>query len=253
MKLTNRYGLPEPLLLAIQNDPYDDGGADISVTRLIAPPQLVTLTARHGENLSEDIADRLWATFGQLMHLLLERAAKSSKVAMERYITEKRLKAVVSIPMPDGTVKNVVLSGQLDLYDSHTKTLQDYKFVGEYALKMAEAEGKPEWEAQLNILRWLLFQVDGILAEKLEDVCLVRDYNARSLKPAGVVPMNVWDLNATEAYIIDRLRLHLEAQAAPDDKLPRCTDEERWFNARSGEFNRCKKYCPVRGVCKQNV
>ena len=39
MKYTNKFNLPEPIYRAISNDPYFDGGADISTTRIISPYQ----------------------------------------------------------------------------------------------------------------------------------------------------------------------------------------------------------------------
>src|SRR3954463_10849323 len=38
MKLTNRLGLPEPIVAAVANDGYSRGDADISVTSLLKPP-----------------------------------------------------------------------------------------------------------------------------------------------------------------------------------------------------------------------
>lgn len=241
MKITNRFGLPDPVVRAVTNDPYSSGASDISVTRLINPPQLVTLTERYQAEIVEDAADRLWATFGQLMHTLLERAALDV-TEPGRYLTEERLHVEI-----DGWI----LSGQFDLLDKKELALYDYKFVKEYAYKMAMAEGKAEWEQQLNILRWLVWKKLGILVNRLAIVCLIRDYGMRSEVPAGVVELPVWELDRAEAFICERVRLHREARSAPDAALPPCTDEERWYNARQGKYLRCENFCPGRGFCYQ--
>ena len=36
MKLTNKSNLPEAIKRAVENDPYDSSGSDISTTKLIA-------------------------------------------------------------------------------------------------------------------------------------------------------------------------------------------------------------------------
>ena len=51
MKITNELGLPEALVAAVRNDPYDAGTCDISVTKLISPPRMVALEAEHGKEI----------------------------------------------------------------------------------------------------------------------------------------------------------------------------------------------------------
>jgi hypothetical protein len=42
--LTNKHGLPEAIVRAVMNDPYDRGNCDFTVTQLLQPPQLARLT-----------------------------------------------------------------------------------------------------------------------------------------------------------------------------------------------------------------
>lgn len=232
--LTNNLLLPDPVYQAIANDPYDAGDCDISVTRLIAPPRVVALTKAHREAIVEDASDRLWATFGQLMHLLLERSGNP-----ERYMTEDRM----FIKMLGWTI-----SGQFDLYDRQTGELSDYKFVGAFAYKMAVKGDKPEWEWQLNLLRYMLFKERGILAKSLSITCLLRDYTKRmkDVLPVGIISYPVWTVNQAEEFMGARIREHQEAQKG---NLPLCTDEDRWL--RSGVFIRCESYCGARDFCSQ--
>lgn len=46
--LSNKYNLPQPLVSALEKDDYDIGDADISVTSLWKPPQMVSLLRKHG-------------------------------------------------------------------------------------------------------------------------------------------------------------------------------------------------------------
>lgn len=246
MRLINSLNLPEPIVAAVANDPYSDGGSDISVTRLISAPQIVELSRRYNEQLSEDVADRLWATYGQIMHGLLERAVKDNAKMAERYLSEQRMFAQVN---------GWKISGQLDLYDKETSTLYDYKFVGSYAVKMAKKEGKLEWEQQLNLLRWLLYKEHAVVAKNIAIIGMVRDYSEKLQKegvsPVSVIDFPVWDIVQAQEWVYDRVKIHQDARNKMDSELPPCTDSERWYNPRTGQFNRCRRYCPAVSVCHQ--
>ena len=49
----------------------------------------------------------------------------------------------------------------------------------------------------------------------------------------------IWDEDRIEAFMLERLRLHLAAATPP------CSDEETWGG------RRCKSYCDVAGFCPQ--
>lgn len=284
MKITNKQALPDALVKAVMLDPYKQTG-HISVTQLISPPQITTLLGRHGENLEEDAASRIWALAGQGVHAVLARAAQvdhkqvnfselvdtiknairgsnldiALDVAAEgaaRAVLKLFESKVVSEDRMDVEIEGWVLSGQLDLYEPEKERLSDWKFVGTFSYKMASTEGKSEWEEQVNIYRWLLYKKKNILAKELEIVCILRDFMESKAGTAGypgsavqrlMVP--VWDINITEEFIRERIKLHQNAAKLPDDQLPSCSDEERWF--RKGKNARCEKYCTVSSVCHQ--
>ena len=135
MKITNKYGLPEVIVRAIENDPYNNGGADISVTSLIGPPQIRRLMQEHGDKVEVDVSDRLYSLMGQAMHRILEMADTTAMVE-ERFFSD--------IVCAHGQKS---LSGQIDRYENGV--IQDWKFtsVWEYIFGL-----KPEREAQLNVL-----------------------------------------------------------------------------------------------------
>lgn len=244
MNITNAHNLPEPIVAAIQNDPYDSQGSDLTVTGLISPPQIVELEKRHRGQIFVDVGDRLWATYGQLMHGLLERTVKSSPDIAKRYMSEERLFT---------QCRGWKISGQLDLYDRETETLFDYKFVGAYAVKMALQSGKVEWEQQLNCLRFLLWKARGILAKKIAIIGMVRDFSERvekeGIRPVSTIEFPAWEIDAAARYIEERVALHQKARELPDGDLPPCTDEERWL--RNGKYARCSRYCNAASVCAQ--
>jgi len=280
MQITNHANLPEAIVNAVRNDPYDSGACDISVTKLIGPPQIRVLEREHADEITEDASDRIWSLIGQIGHKILERAAVHD-------IAERRLFAEIAGWRISGQFDNLVL-----LPDG---TLQDYKFTSVWAV----ADGiKPEWEAQLNILRWLATQNGYPPIRRLQSVAILRDWSKGKAKQGNpypphqvkVLPVPLWTLEETRAYIIARIQLHklADERAAHGDPLPRCTDAERWAKPttyavrkpgrksavklydneddalthsaeipsgyvehRPGESIRCADYCAVADYCAQ--
>lgn len=245
MQLSNNLNLPLPLFEAVKADPYNNEGSDVTVTGLLKPVQMWVLEKRHKDKLIPDVADRLWATYGQLMALLLERVVKASPELAARFKVEQRCSTVV---------EGWKVSGAFDLYDLHANKISDWKFVGAFAAKMLKAGNKIEWERQVNILRWLYHEQHGQCADNLEIVCILRDYSEKveneGLLPCEVVPMPVHGLVTTGLWIKAKVLEFQTALQVPDEALPPCGDEDRWIR-KGGRAIRCERYCPVRSVCCQ--
>lgn len=218
MKITNRYGLPSAIVRAIENDPYTPGEkSDISVTQLIAPPQQVALKRKHRDEMTEDASDMIWSLLGQAVHSVLERAEDDLGSVM----VEQRMYA---------DVEGWKLSGQFDRYDLKSSVIQDYKITSAWSVC---GKPKPEWIAQLNVLRWLAHVHLGHHPETLQIVAILRDHKPSEAAkggdyprvPVAVIDIPVWPLDDTEAYIRERIRLHKLARAG---EFPPCTPDERW-------------------------
>lgn len=214
MELTNRHHLPDALVQAVANDPYDPGEANISVTSLIGPPQIRILRQRHGPAISEDVTDRIWSLFGQAVHAILERADQDA-------LTERRLYADVA---------GWRVSGQFDRLVLTNNTLQDYKVTSAWST----LDGiKPEWEAQLNCLAHLCRR-NFISVDRLQVVAIYRDWSRLQARRSadypqtqvGVLDVPLWDYEAAAQYMRDRVKLH---QVAEMGHVPPCTDQERWL------------------------
>jgi hypothetical protein len=280
MRLTNHANLPAAIVNAVKNDPYDAGACDISVTKLIGPPQIRVLERKHRDELEEDVSDRIWSLIGQIGHGILERAETAA-------LTEQRLFA---------DINGWRLSGQFDrLTIDDDGTLSDYKFTSVWAV----ADGaKPEWEAQLNVLRWLAAENGYPVIRQLSIIAILRDWSKGKAKQGEpypqhqvkVVPVRLWSLEDARQYIQARIALHKLAEEceAHSDPLPRCTEEERWekpttfavrkpgrktaiklydneddalahvntvplgyVEYRQGESVRCADYCAVAPFCAQ--
>ena len=269
--VTNVHGLPEALVRAVTNDPYSNGGADISVTTLIDAPQIRRLKKRHAEAITVDVSERIWTLLGQAVHTILERAALQS----DGMVAETRLFA---------TVKGWKLSGQFDVMALETGVLSDYKVTS-----TAKVTDLDKWTQQLNILRWLAHQ-NGEAVKSLEIIAILRYWKKGEAErkpsypqtPILRIPIPMWTVEEAEEFIEERITLHQH-----DDRMHsvRCTDDERWYTGttyaivkpgntralrvldeppepssvpegytveeRPGEYRRCASYCEVRAFCPQ--
>lgn len=275
MKITNYLGLPQPIVDAVANDPYDKGDAEYSITELIDPPRLVQLKHCHWADLKEDASDRIMSLIGQSVHLILERAEKWA-LPEERYYTN---------------VDGVKIGGKVDRLVYYRNLLQDYKCVGVGKFK----NGVPlEYKQQINGYCYLLSQ-NGFDILKLEVVPIFRDWMAaKSIyvdtypkKQCLRYPVKMWSSDEQFEFLRSRVRGLKKARK----ELPLCTLEERWgipdkwaikkpgakkakaiydnereaknhlihfpsenyeIESRPGVFGkRCDMYCVVRDFCKQ--
>jgi len=229
MRITNKHNLPELVVRAIENDPYDNGGADITVTQLVKPPRMVALEKLHAADLEADAADMLWALFGQSIHSVLERASDDERFILERRFTIER--------------RGWTISGQVDVIDTQSGALQDYKVTSVWSIMNAFKDGKSEWEEQLNLLAYLA-RLNGIEINKVQIVAIARDWNRSQARynadypsvPVQAITFPLWTPEQQESFLERRLIEHQEAQQAIDEaeisgnppQLPYCTSEEMW-------------------------
>lgn len=228
--VTNPDNLPAPLLKAIINDPYSKGKCDVSCTELVSPARQAALKRLHANELTESASDRLYALYGQIAHIILERAADSS-------IVEKRLFA---------PCLGWVVSGQVDyVVETNSNVITDYKMTSVWSAKDGH---KSEYVDQLRILRWLC-EENGIPIHGLQNILLFRDWRPSECKKYNWYPPKVLVqvaplLSVAEdaEFVALRVRAHQEARAGI---LPECTSEETW------EGRRCQQYCAASTVCEQ--
>jgi hypothetical protein len=241
MEYTNKLNLPESIAKAVSNDPYTNGGADISVTGMIGPARKRRLEIDNQSLLVTDVADRIWSLYGQIVHGILERA----DLGNDQVISERRLFIERHGWNLSGQFDRLILAGKT--------TLQDYKFTSVYAAK----EVKPEYEAQGNLYR-LMLEEHGYPVEKIEIVCVLRDWSkiqARTRgedypqKPVVILDVPVWSDEKVEQYITDRLMIHGNAQT----ELPECTPQEMWQTDSVWKVKKKGNKTAVRGHAKHET
>lgn len=277
MRITNKYGLPIEIAKALSTSWYSGDPKKVSVTRLIDAPRMFYLMVRHWDDIEEDVTDRVWTLFGSAIHAVLE------KTQLADYLREERMSF---------TKNGVTVSGAFDVYGNGT--ISDYKVTSVWNIIYGSSMDK--WEKQLNLYAYLLRQ-NGFAPEKAQIIAILRDHQVSKAKqdptypqsPIQIIPIKLWDIAKTEAYIDERTRLFANATNMSDDELPPCSDDDRWYSGdvwavmkkgrksavklfdnkedadeladekgkgvyvefRPGTARRCEEYCPVKNFCSQ--
>lgn len=238
MKFTNKFGLPAAFVRAAVNDPYDNGGADFSPSSLNSPPRALALLRQFKNEVEVDVSSRVASIIGQGAHHVAERAARPGID-----LCEKRLFAKFIV---DGV--QYVVSAQVDLYETDTGLLQDWKTTKAYAFsKKAGGGKKPEWISQLNIGAELLRR-NGHKPKALQIIAMLKDWSQREAGTAGMpesevlpVEIEMWEPQKTVEFIENQIRAHISART----HLPLCTTRENWAG------RRCGQWCDASSVCDQ--
>tara|TARA_R100000963_G_C4638345_1_gene102151 strand:+ start:787 stop:1680 length:894 start_codon:yes stop_codon:yes gene_type:complete len=288
VKYTNKYNIPNEIIRSITNDGYDSGGADLSATGLLQPPQIRILKREHDSEITTDVSDRIWILLGTSVHNILERANEGNTETL----TEQRMFAQI-----DG----YKISGQTDSISIEDKIVKDYKITSVWSVLSCQKKIKPEWEQQLNIYAYLYRLNHKTDVSALNIIAIMRDWskNGRLRNKdypkcaVEVIPIPLWSEEEQLDFIKERIKIHKTADLIfdLDGTTPECTAEERWakpdtyavmkkgrksalrllpteeqaenfmkdykvskdlsIDFRKGVSTRCEGYCEVSQFCKQ--
>lgn len=221
MKVTNKYGVPAPLVTLATREYYSKGDAQYSVTELLSSPRIRRLREQYDAEMESDVSDQLWSMLGSALHVVMERGQTPG------YITEERLFVEV-----DG----VKISGAIDIQQEIDGgiVIIDYKFTSAWAV-MNE---KVEWEQQLNVYKWLVENVKGKPVTGLKICGLIRDFNRHDFRegypaaPIHMIQIPMWSTHEADKFVKQRLEAHRNSKVDRDlgDALTECSPEERWMS-----------------------
>ena len=219
MIITNKHGVPEPLVTLASKEYYSKGASQYSVTEIMAPPKIKRLREQYNDKIKQDVSDMLWNLLGSALHVVMERGVTDGWTMEERLYKE---------------VDGVTVSGAIDIQQETPEgvVIIDYKFTSAWAVM----QEKEEWQQQLNVYKWLVETVKRKKVVGLKICALVRDFNRHETKEGypkasiEMVDIPMWDSVTTEAYVRERLNLHRDAKVSADfgDELPACSDTDRW-------------------------
>lgn len=217
MQITNVLGLPQALVDACDTKIHNEEGT-VSATTLKSGVREILLTKRHWDEMTDDVADRIFVLFGAAVHALLERESPDTFVE-ERF--EKQI----------GKYK---VTGRLDCYDMKQKIIFDYKTATTWKYKFADFS---DWKFQGLVYAWLLKQ-EGLEVKECRFVAMFKDFSKTKAKteagypskPTYVYKFDVTqsDLEEIEKKIIAKVQELEVSENLSDEELPLCSDEERW-------------------------
>lgn len=262
MEIINDIQLPYPILKAMMNDPYDNKGADYSVSSLYDGPKMVLGKKRLGlltklkENPNKELYDKLKTLFPRQMNceyenydfnkieILPVRASERIDLlegSMQHdglehrlvddpeFIVEKRLS--VHVPVGD---KKVLITGAFDCFCKVNNTLYDYKSMKAGGWKWRESK-IPPYSQQVNIYRLLMKLNNMANPQRLMLVFIIKGWNELDAKSHDYPPrpymqheINILPDHEIIRIIREKIQ-QLEAfQDTPTEEIPYCSKEQRW-------------------------
>lgn len=275
MKTTNEMGMPEAFVNFVSNVRHNPAGT-LSATTLLKGDKEIVLYDRHFDELTQDAADLVWATFGTAVHYIMEH--QNDNAFKEE---------AFEVPVGDWKV-----TGRVDRYDMEHEILEDWKTASVWKVIYKNFD---EWKAQGLTYAWLMKQ-SGLNVQRCRFIALLKDWSKTEArrkadyprKPAFVYEFDVTeaDLEATEKRIREKIASVTEAYKLADADIQPCTEEERWATAtkyavmkegrktalkvcdsmsdaqaymrdmggtridvRPGESKKCMDYCPCAEFC----
>ena len=275
MKTTNNMGMPQAFVNFVSNVRHNPQGT-LSATTLLKGNKEIVLYDRHFDELTQDAADLVWATFGTAVHSIMEKQEDDA-------FKEEAFQSVIG---------DWIVAGRVDRYDMEHEILEDWKTASVWKVIYGDFT---EWKAQGLTYAWLMKQ-SGLNVKRCRFIALLKDHSKTEAKrkpdypqkPVYVYEFDVTeaDLEATEARIKAKIASVTEAYRLGDDEIEPCTEEERWATAtkyavmkegrktalkvcdsmsdaqtymrdmggtridiRPGESKKCADYCPCAEFC----
>jgi hypothetical protein len=245
---------------ALTNDDYDlqDKPSNVfSATEIIDAPKNRVLTRRHSNEITVDVSDNFHMLDGSAVHYAIEMSNKKEK----NRLAEERIFIEVGAPDTDWkaftmTEGNKVIQDEkwydkaktyvavkFDSYDPAAAVIEDYKRTSAWETVRGLKASRVE---QLNIgalaLRILRFNVETVRA-----VLILKDWTNKDRRSAETrsqsfgkecdyppIPykeyeFKAWSVEEMKKFVYFRVNLHVNCMSAPDDQIPECDLESRWY------------------------
>ncbi len=218
MIITNNEGLPSAFYNACLRQ-YQRVEGTYSATEMLKGVPEILLMRRHEHEITQDCSDMVWLIWGTAVHAIMENHTKSPNVSEMELTAE---------------CYEIRLSGHIDLYDAKNKKISDYKTCSVWKIIFHDYE---DWRRQLLIYCWLLRE-NGYECESGEIIALMKDHSKREAKNKPDYPQlpvkriefdfSDADLQEIEDFLAQKSSVINVYNDIPDEKLPPCTESERW-------------------------
>jgi len=280
-KITNKKGLPEQLVRAVERE-YTYQEKRYSITSLLDTHRILQLKRRHHDELSQDVGDMIWMIFGSGIHKAIEDAGVEPGQHAEKRLEWK--------------FGEYTLSGIVDFIDEKKELILDWKTTSLWTYTYKSNHDK--WLKQLQLSALLWFKNTGQWIQKGQIGALLKDYKKKPFPEEGypdselqIIDFDLGSPQDIEDWLLRVFDDIATYETFDDSQLPLCTPEERWntgdkwaviekgkkratrvydneenalqhvsdaftvgvkmeIDFRPGEDKRCKDYCPVKLFCE---
>ena len=252
-KFTNKNQLSLPLAVFLVNDTYDydSRGTAISTTAMLRSVRSIILTMQHDTLEKEvDIIDLAASKLGTAFHDACESAWKNPealKIALTAIGKEDwqnhikinpKVLSKEDIPVyieqrHEKKLDKYVITGKYDVVVNGR--LSDYKSTSVYSVIFGSNDQK--YILQGSIYRWLSPHI--ITDDYMDIEFIFTDWSKAKALQQRDYPQNrvmtktypLMSLEATEQWLVAKLRTIQTYLNAPQETVPECTDEELWATA----------------------
>lgn len=226
MKITNKLNLPKQLVELVSSD-YKPTPHQYSCTTILKPTRQVILERRYGDEIEQDVSDMCWMIFGIAVHSVIENSKEA-----EGQFKEEKLKVDLGNYWEE--LKGYYLSGRSDLLDLIQKTIIDWKTCSAWKIIYKDFE---DWRKEMLIYAWAVKDM-GFDIERAEAIAFIKDHSKTKSKIDSQYPkLPIWvekfkfnkkEFDEIKEFIYNKFIDLKKHENTPDDKLPMCTEEERW-------------------------
>ena len=217
MKITNKLNLPEGFVKAASTEKHNQPDT-LSATTLIQGIKQIILTERHWEELEDDVADRIWAIWGQAVHSLLE-------IEGENDFTEQKMSYKIG---------KITVTGTIDNYDMKHGVICDYKTASINKVRFKDFN---DWYLQGMIYAWLLTK-NNFPVSRCRFIALLKDHSKSEAmrdyqypkEPVYIYefPVTPQALFKIGVFIKNKVDEYQRYNALDDNVIPPCSPVERW-------------------------
>jgi hypothetical protein len=268
MKITNKLNLPQAIVeVAMKNnEDYVFNPNSFGVTTLLKPIREIILSRKYRDNIEQDVSEMINLLFGSAFHKMFEELQEKDVLKEQKVSYE--------------VLDNMFLSGIYDRYNTKTFTIEDYK------TSSVNKNDFSDYKMQGLMYAYLL-RKNGLYVENIKFYVFYKDYK-QYMKDKLPIEVLEWQVHSSELQDIERIikekfKALKDNHNVDDDKLPMCSDKERWYSGekyaimkhgsskaikvfdneqeakdygigdyiekRSGINLKCEKYCSARKFC----
>ena len=226
MKITNKLGLPKQLVTLVDNN-YKPTPHQYSCTTILKPTRQIILERKYSDQIEQDVSEMIWCIFGILAHSIIENSQED-----DGQFKEEKLK--VDLGKYWKELEGYYLSGRSDLIDLFDKCITDWKTASCWKIMYKDFE---DWRKEMLIYAWAVKDM-GFEMNKAQAIAFLKDHNKTKSKIDSQYPkLPIWierfqfnqkSFEEIENFIYNKFIELKKYENVSDDKLPMCTDEERW-------------------------